>query len=59
MMSTPRTPPEVHAHLWRDRTGDRPVPGVMLRKGNGWVFIPREHVINIASQMADIYENGN
>jgi hypothetical protein len=56
MMSTPHTPPEIHAHLWRDKTGNRPVPGAMLRKGGGFIFIPREHLIAVASQMADIYE---
>lgn len=44
--------PTVTADVWRD--GDETTPGVKIRQGKHWTFIPVDHLRSVVDQVHDI-----
>lgn len=46
--------PTVTADVWRD--GDETTPGVKIRQGKHWTFIPMDAVLEVLDQAHDVLE---
>lgn len=54
-MTTKFQTPKVESTEWRD--GETLTPGVKIRQGRGWVFLPIDTLREVADQLHDLADS--